>query len=51
MMSAIASIIEAKDPDEIERVFDDLVDPAGYLYRYSLPKSMLRKKYHEKNYH
>lgn len=51
MMSAIASIIEAKEPDEIERVLDDLVDPAGYLYRYSLPKSMLRKKYHEKNYH
>jgi len=51
MMSAIASIIDAKDPDEIEKVLEDLVDPAGYFYRYSLPKSYIRKKYHEKNYH
>jgi F420-non-reducing hydrogenase small subunit len=51
MMSAIASIIDAKKPDEIEAILGDFVDPAGYLYRYSLPKSYLRKKYHEKNYH
>jgi hypothetical protein len=50
-MAAIASILAANAPDEIDRVLADLVDPAGYLYRYSLPKSMLRKKYHEKNYH
>ncbi len=50
MMSAIASIIEAKTPQEIEKVLEDFVDPAGYLYRYSLPKSYLRKKYHEKSY-
>ena len=51
MMSAIASIVDAKEPEDIEKVYEDLVDPAGYLYRYSLPSSYLRKKYHEKNYH
>lgn len=50
MMSAIASIIDAKEPEEIEKVLEDFVDPAGYLYRYSLPSSYLRKKHYEKAY-
>ena len=44
MMSAIASIIDEKDPVAIDNVLKDLVDPAGYFYRYSLPKAYLRKK-------
>jgi F420-non-reducing hydrogenase small subunit len=43
MMSAIASIIDEKEPAMIDKVLEDLVDPAGYFYRYSLPTSYLRR--------
>ena len=43
MMSAIASIIDEKEPEAIDKVLEDLVDPAGYFYRYSLPSSYLRR--------
>jgi F420-non-reducing hydrogenase small subunit len=51
MMSAIASIIDARDPAAIEKVLGDFVDPAGYFYRYSLPSSYIRRKIYEENYH
>lgn len=44
MMSAIASIIDEKEPEGISRVIEDLVDPAGYFYRFSLPSSIIRRK-------
>jgi F420-non-reducing hydrogenase small subunit len=44
MMSAIAGIIDEKKPAEIKRVIDDLVDPAGTFYRFSLPVSLIRRK-------
>ncbi len=44
MMSAVASIVDAKDPNEIIKVIEDVVDPAGTFYRFSLPASMLRRK-------
>jgi F420-non-reducing hydrogenase small subunit len=44
MMSAIASIIDEKEPEEIKRVIDDIVDPAGLFYRFSLPVSLIRRK-------
>jgi F420-non-reducing hydrogenase small subunit len=44
MMSSIASIIDEKEPEEISRVLEDIVDPAGTFYRFSLPVSLLRKK-------
>ena len=43
MMSAIASSIDADDPEEIERIIKDIVDPAGTFYRFSLPGSILRR--------
>ena len=43
MMSAIASIIDEKEPAAIDKVLEDLVDPAGYFYRYSLPSSYIRR--------
>lgn len=43
MMSAIASIIDKKEPEAIDAVLEDLVDPAGYFYRYSLPSSLIRR--------
>jgi F420-non-reducing hydrogenase small subunit len=44
MMSAIGSIVEEKEPEEIGRVLDDVVDPAGLFYRFSLPVSLIRRK-------
>ena len=44
MMSSIAGIIDEKEPEEISRVLDDLVDPAGLFYRFSLPVSLIRRK-------
>ncbi len=44
MMSAIASVIDEKDPEKISKVIEDLVDPAGTFYRFSLPASYIRRK-------
>ena len=45
MMSAIATMIDSNDPNEIERIIETIEDPAGTFYRYSLPSSMLRRKF------
>ena len=45
MMSAIATMIDSNDPNEIEKIIETIEDPAGTLYRYSLPSSMLRRKF------
>ncbi|HLF35143.1 MAG TPA: F420-nonreducing hydrogenase [Cyclobacteriaceae bacterium] len=44
MMSAIAGIIDEKNPAEINAIVDSLVDPAGTFYRFSMPVSNLRRK-------
>jgi F420-non-reducing hydrogenase small subunit len=42
-ISALASVIDAKDPNEIQKIIDDIHDPVGTFYRYSLPDSLLRR--------
>jgi len=42
-LSALASIIDSNDPEEIQRIIDDIVDPAGTFYRFGLPASLLRR--------
>jgi F420-non-reducing hydrogenase small subunit len=42
-LTALASIIDANDPDEIEKILDGIVDPAGTCYRYSLADSMINR--------
>jgi F420-non-reducing hydrogenase small subunit len=42
LMSAFSSVIDAKDPQEIDRILDGIVDPAGQFYRFSLAGSLLR---------
>ncbi|MGA8849467.1 MAG: oxidoreductase [Dehalococcoidia bacterium] len=42
-LSALASVIDSNDPEEIERIINDIPDPAGTFYRYSLPDSFLRR--------
>lgn len=44
MMSALASIIDATEPEEILQIIDGLDDPAGTFYRFSLPASLIRRK-------
>ena len=44
MMSAIASIIDEKEPEEINKVIDDIADPAGIFYRFSLPVALIRRR-------
>jgi len=41
-LSALASVIDSDDPEEIQKIIDDIPDPAGSFYRYSLPDSILR---------
>ena len=43
MMSAIGTMIDAKDPEEIIEIIDHIEDPAGTFYRFSLPGSILRR--------
>lgn len=44
IMSSLCSNIAYKDENSIDKVLDSVVDPIGYFYRYSLPKSFLRRK-------
>lgn len=41
LISAFASVIDSKDPHEIEQILDTLPDPVGQFYRFSLAKSLL----------
>jgi F420-non-reducing hydrogenase small subunit len=41
LMTAYASVVDAHEPDEIERILDGIPDPAGQFYRFSLAKSLL----------
>jgi F420-non-reducing hydrogenase small subunit len=42
LMTAFASVIDSKDPAEINSILDGLVDPAGLFYRFNLASSLLR---------
>lgn len=42
LMSAFASVIDSNSPEEIDRILDGLVDPAGQFYRFNLAGSLLR---------
>ncbi|MDI6784369.1 MAG: oxidoreductase, partial [bacterium] len=48
MMSAIASIIDSKSPEEIQKIIDQLEDPIGIFYRFSLAQSLLKRSKLEK---
>ena len=43
MLSAVSSVIDSKDPKEIDRILDGIVDPAGTFYRFGLASSLLRR--------
>jgi len=43
-LSAFASILDTNDEKEIEKIVETIADPAGTFYRFSLPKSILRRR-------
>ncbi|MFH1761623.1 MAG: oxidoreductase, partial [bacterium] len=45
MLSAIASIVDSKNEKDIIDAFDNIADPVGTLYRYSLPASLIHRYY------
>jgi len=49
MMSAIATMIDSDDPEEIEKIIDQVADPAGTFYRFSLPAAIIRKTLTQKD--
>lgn len=45
MMTALASVIDSEDPQEIDRIITEgIPDPVGTFYRFSLAHSTLRRK-------
>jgi F420-non-reducing hydrogenase small subunit len=45
LMSAVASVIDSQDPAEIRKIIEEgIPDPIGSFYRFSLAKSLLRRK-------
>ena len=44
IISALASIIDSKDPQEIDRILEDIPDVMGYAYRFGLPASLLQRR-------
>jgi F420-non-reducing hydrogenase small subunit len=42
MLSAVASIIDSNDPEEIEKIVGQIIDPAGTFYRFGLPQQRVR---------
>jgi F420-non-reducing hydrogenase small subunit len=43
-LSAIASLMETREQDEIAALAEQIVDPIGTFYRYSLPASLLHRR-------
>jgi F420-non-reducing hydrogenase small subunit len=42
LMSAVASVIDSNNPEEIEKILDGIPDPAGMFYRFNMAGSLLR---------
>jgi F420-non-reducing hydrogenase small subunit len=42
LITAFASVVDAKEPEEIEAILDGIPDPTGQFYRFNLADSMLR---------
>lgn len=42
LITSIASVIDSRDPKEIDKILDGIVDPVGSFYRFSLADSLLK---------
>jgi F420-non-reducing hydrogenase small subunit len=47
-LSAIASLMEPSEEGEVSALAEQLVDPVGTFYRYSLPASLLHRRVRER---
>ena len=43
-ISALAALLDVEDDEEMRKLIDKLDDLAGYIYRFTLPVSLLRKR-------
>ena len=43
LLSAVVSVIDSKDPEEIEQIIDGLPDFTSFAYRYGVPSSLLQR--------
>jgi F420-non-reducing hydrogenase small subunit len=43
MVSAVCSVIDSRDPEEIDQIIATIPDPLGTFYRFTLADSMLRR--------
>lgn len=50
MMSALATMIDADEPEEIKTITSQIVDPAGTFYRFSLPGAIIRRKVYHRSH-
>ncbi len=46
IISALASIIDSKDPEEIELILDGIPDLTTLAYRFGVPASLLQRSFH-----
>lgn len=44
LLSILSTVVDSNDLDEIGEILDQIVDPAGYLYRFSMASSLLKHK-------
>ncbi|MHB1652900.1 MAG: NADH-quinone oxidoreductase subunit B family protein [Desulfitobacteriaceae bacterium] len=44
LLSILSTVVDSNDLDEIEKMIDRIVDPAGYLYRFGMASSLLKHK-------
>lgn len=42
LITAFASVIDATEPEEIERILDGIPDPTGQMYRFNLAGSLMK---------
>ncbi|HEY3450590.1 MAG TPA: hypothetical protein VGK67_29815 [Myxococcales bacterium] len=45
LIGALASVIDAEDPEEIDRILDGVPDIAGLAYRFGLPAATLPRRF------
>jgi len=45
IISALSSIIDSREPEEIERILDGVPDLVGLAYRFGLPASLLERRF------
>ena len=45
ILSALSSIIDSRDPEQIEQILDGIPDLVGLAYRFGLPASLLQRRF------